>query len=140
VRIVFRFFVCANEKRCEVAAHESFSLAGPTGLEPATSGVRVPQVLRDDEPEPWTRQELAVLMGPALRRYEKEQREWNAKVATEKQNRGKRSPSFIPLRGLCSSAITRSCGPKTTARSIGKRSRWTRPPCAAASNSTSTRT
>jgi integrase len=64
-------------------------------------GVRVPQVLRDDEPEPWTRQELAVLMGPALRRYEKEQREWNAKVATEKKNRGKRSPSFIPLRGLC---------------------------------------
>jgi integrase len=64
-------------------------------------GVRVPQVLREDEPEPWTRQELAVLMGPALRRYEKEQREWNAKVATEKKNRGKRSPSFIPLRGLC---------------------------------------
>jgi len=64
-------------------------------------GVRVPQVLRDDEPEPWTRHELEVLMGPALRRYEKEQREWNAKIATEKKNRGKRSPSFIPLRGLC---------------------------------------
>ncbi|MEO8381778.1 MAG: hypothetical protein ABI779_19105 [Acidobacteriota bacterium] len=64
-------------------------------------GVRVPQVLREDEPEPWTRHELGVLMGPALRRYEKEQREWNAKVATEKKNRGKRSPSFIPLRGLC---------------------------------------
>ena len=62
-------------------------------------GVRVPQVLRDDEPAPWTRHELEVLMGPALRRYEKEQREWNAKVATEKKNRGKRSPSFIPLRG-----------------------------------------
>ena len=29
----------ANEKRREVAAHESFRLAGPTGLEPATSGV-----------------------------------------------------------------------------------------------------
>ena len=64
-------------------------------------GVRVPQVVRDDEPEPWTRHELAVLMGPALRRYEKEQREWNAKVATEKKNRGLRSPSFIPLRGFC---------------------------------------
>jgi hypothetical protein len=38
-------------------------------------GVRVPQVLRDDEPEPWTRHELEVLMGSALRRYEKEQRE-----------------------------------------------------------------
>src|SRR5687768_8010530 len=28
-----------NTKRREVAAHESFRLAGPTGLEPATSGV-----------------------------------------------------------------------------------------------------
>ena len=28
-----------NTKRREVAAHESFNLAGPTGLEPATSGV-----------------------------------------------------------------------------------------------------
>ena len=64
-------------------------------------GVRVPQVIRDDEPEPWSWHEFGVLMGPALRRYEKEQREWNAKVATEKKNRGKRSPSFVPLRGLC---------------------------------------
>ena len=29
----------AKEKRREVAARESFNLAGPTGLEPATSGV-----------------------------------------------------------------------------------------------------
>jgi hypothetical protein len=46
-------------------------------------GVRVPQVLRDDESEPLKRQEFGMLMGPALRRYEKEQREWNAKVATD---------------------------------------------------------
>jgi hypothetical protein len=29
----------AQQKSRQVAAHESFSLAGPTGLEPATSGV-----------------------------------------------------------------------------------------------------
>jgi hypothetical protein len=52
-------------------------------------GVRVPQVLRDEESEPGTRHELAVLMEPALRRYKKEQREWNAKFATEKKNRSR---------------------------------------------------
>lgn len=64
-------------------------------------GVRVPQVVRDEEPEPWTPKELSVIMGPALSRYEKEQRAWNEKVAQEKKNRGLRSPSFVPLRGLC---------------------------------------
>lgn len=64
-------------------------------------GVRVPQVVRDDEPEPWTRRELGVIMGPALREYEREQAAWNAKVAQEKKNRGLRSPSYLPLRGLC---------------------------------------
>ena len=64
-------------------------------------GVRVPQVARDDEPEPWTPKELAVIMGPALKRYEKEQRAWDAKVAQEKKNRGLRSPSYVPLRGFC---------------------------------------
>jgi hypothetical protein len=44
-------------------------------------GVRVPQVLRDDESEPWTRHWLDVLMGPALRRYEQEQRAWNGRAA-----------------------------------------------------------
>ena len=39
VRVVFAVFAAAKAKRREVAAHESFRLAGPTGLEPATSGV-----------------------------------------------------------------------------------------------------
>jgi integrase len=64
-------------------------------------GVPIPQVVHDDEPEPWSRRELAVLMGPALREYEREQSAWNAQVAQEKKNRGLRSPSYIPLRGLC---------------------------------------
>jgi len=64
-------------------------------------GVHVPQVVRDDEPEPWTPQELAVILGPALDEYEREQAAWNAQVAREKKSRGLRSPSFLPLRGLC---------------------------------------
>lgn len=64
-------------------------------------GVRVPQVPRNDEPEPWTHHELAVIIGPALDEYEREQAAWNAKVATEKASRGLRSPSLLPLRGLC---------------------------------------
>jgi hypothetical protein len=64
-------------------------------------GVPVPQVVHEDEPEPWSRLELGILMGPALREYEAEQAVWNARVAQEKKNRGLRSPSFIPLRGLC---------------------------------------
>ena len=64
-------------------------------------GVIVPTVVRDDEPTPWTRRELGIIMGPALRQYEREQADWNAKVAQEKKNRGLRSPSYIPLRGLC---------------------------------------
>src|SRR6185436_1041745 len=39
VRVVFALSAAAKNKRREVAAHESFRLAGPTGLEPATSGV-----------------------------------------------------------------------------------------------------
>jgi hypothetical protein len=61
----------------------------------------LPQVVHDDEPEPWSRLELGILMGPALREYEAEQAAWNARVAQEKKNRGLRSPSYIPLRGLC---------------------------------------
>lgn len=45
--------------------------------------------------------ELGILMGPALRACEAEESAWNARVAHEKKNRGLRSPSFIPLRGLC---------------------------------------
>jgi integrase len=64
-------------------------------------GVRVPQVPHGDEPEPWTQHELGVIIGPALVQYEREQAAWNAKVANEKANRGLRSPSLLPLRGLC---------------------------------------
>jgi hypothetical protein len=39
VRLLFGFLAPEKHKRREVAAHESFRLAGPTGLEPATSGV-----------------------------------------------------------------------------------------------------
>ena len=39
VRFVFAFRVATRAKRREVAAHESFRLAGPTGLEPATFSV-----------------------------------------------------------------------------------------------------
>lgn len=63
--------------------------------------VRLPQVIRDDTPEPWTKYEVAVIMGPALDEYEREQAAWNAKVAKDKANRGLRSPSAVPLRGLC---------------------------------------
>jgi hypothetical protein len=39
VRVVFTFRAAAKYKRREVVAHEYFKLAGPTGLEPTTSGV-----------------------------------------------------------------------------------------------------
>ncbi|MEO8381779.1 MAG: hypothetical protein ABI779_19110, partial [Acidobacteriota bacterium] len=39
VRLIFAFRAAAKAKRREVAAREYFNLAGPTGLEPATSGV-----------------------------------------------------------------------------------------------------
>lgn len=64
--------------------------------------VRVPSVPRDNaNPTPWTWEELAVIMGPALREYERQQAEWNAKVALEKKNRSKRCPSYVPMRGYC---------------------------------------
>ena len=65
------------------------------------AGVRVPQVLDRDAPDPWTTNELAVLIGPALAEYEREQAAWNAIVARDKVNRGLRSPSHMPLRGFC---------------------------------------
>lgn len=64
-------------------------------------GVRVPQVPRHDEPDPWTPHELAVILGPALDEYEREQAAWNARVSKEKASRGLRSPSLLPMRGLC---------------------------------------
>jgi integrase len=75
-------------------------------------GVRVPQVKRDDEPEPWSSHELAVIMGPALDEYEHEQAAWNALVAKDKANRGLRSPSRVPLRGLCLVAYFTMMRPK----------------------------
>jgi hypothetical protein len=52
-------------------------------------------------PVTWTKRELAVILGPAMDQFEREQAAWNAKVAGEKANRGLRSPSDLPLRGFC---------------------------------------
>jgi integrase len=60
-----------------------------------------PQVLKSDMPVTWTKRELAVLLGPAMDQYEREQAAWNAKVAAEKRTRSLRSPSLVPLRGYC---------------------------------------
>jgi integrase len=60
-----------------------------------------PVVVKNDAPVTWTKKELAVILGPAMNEYEKEQASWNAKVAVEKSNRGLRSPSLVPLRGFC---------------------------------------
>src|ERR1051326_1826151 len=75
-------------------------------------GVRVPQAPRDDEPEPWTGHELSVIRGPALAEYEREQNVWNAIVAKDKTNRGLRTPSYVPLRGLCLVAYYTMMRPK----------------------------
>jgi integrase len=75
-------------------------------------GVRVPQVKKEDEPEPWSPHELAVIMGPALDEYEHEQAAWNTLVAKDKANRGLRSPSRVPLRGLCLVAYFTMMRPK----------------------------
>ena len=75
-------------------------------------GVRVPQAPRDDEPEPWTGHELSVILGPALAEYEREQNVWNAIVAKDKTNRGLRTPSYVPLRGLCLVAYYTMMRPK----------------------------
>ena len=65
------------------------------------SDIILPPAPRNGDPQPWTRKELGVIMGPALREYEADQAAWNAKVAQEKKNRGLRSPSVVPLRGYC---------------------------------------
>lgn len=75
-------------------------------------GVRVPQVPRDDEPDPWSQHELAVILGPALDEYEREQGAWNALVAKDKSNRGLRCPSVVPMRGLCLVAYFTMMRPK----------------------------
>jgi hypothetical protein len=64
-------------------------------------GVRVPQVIRKDMPEPWSKYEVSVILGPAMAEFEREQAAWNAKVAQDKANRGYRCPSVVPLRGHC---------------------------------------
>jgi integrase len=64
-------------------------------------GIILPPAPRNGDPQPWTRKELAIIMGPALRAYEADQAAWNAKVEQEKKNRGLRSPSVVPLRGYC---------------------------------------
>jgi integrase len=75
-------------------------------------GVRVPQVIREDTPEPWSKYEVSVIMGPAMAEFEREQAAWNAKVAQDKANRGYRCPSVVPLRGLCLIAYLTLMRPK----------------------------
>jgi hypothetical protein len=41
-------------------------------------GVRLPLVIRDDWPEPWSKYEVAVIMGPAMEEFAREQAAWNA--------------------------------------------------------------
>lgn len=65
------------------------------------SDIILPPAPRNGDPQPWTRRELGIIMGPALLEYEADQAAWNAKVAEEKKNRGLRSPSAVPLRGYC---------------------------------------
>jgi integrase len=60
-----------------------------------------PQVRKNTAPVTWTKRELAVILGPAMDQFEREQAAWNAKVAGEKANRGLRCPSDLPLRGFC---------------------------------------
>jgi integrase len=72
-------------------------LPGPHSL----GKVPRPVVTKSDMPVTWTKRELAVILGPALDEYEREQARWNAQVASEKSARGLRSPSALPLRGFC---------------------------------------
>jgi hypothetical protein len=95
-------------------------------------GVPVPQVVHDDEPEPWSHLELGILMGQALRAYEAEQAAWNARVAHEKKNRGLRSPSYpVPRQAPRADerrtppGVRRSCFRRHAARALP---RITRPP------------
>lgn len=72
-------------------------MAGPHSL----GKVPRPTVGKTDMPVTWTKRELAVILGPAMDAYEREQGEWAAHVAREKSARARRSPSVVPLRGLC---------------------------------------
>jgi integrase len=60
-----------------------------------------PVVVKSDAPVTWTKKELAVILGPAMDEYEREQARWNARVEADKSARGLRSPSVVPLRGFC---------------------------------------
>lgn len=64
-------------------------------------GVRRPQVVKNDSPVIWSKQELAVLLGPAMDAYEKEQALWNASVGRTSGTGSLRQESYAPLRGLC---------------------------------------
>jgi integrase len=72
-------------------------LPGPHAL----GKVPRPVVVKSDSPVTWTKRELAVILGPALDEFEREQVRWNARVAADKSARGLRSPSTVPLRGFC---------------------------------------
>jgi hypothetical protein len=81
---------------------------------PAGDGMR--QLVRfvngKQPPEPCSLYEVAVIMGPAMNEFEREQAAWNAKVAHDKANRGYRCPSAVPLRALCLVAYLTLMRPK----------------------------
>jgi len=62
--------------------------------------VRLPKVVKNDAPVTWTKKEFAILMGPALDEYEREQARWNANVGNVEGTGSLRAPSHVPLRGM----------------------------------------
>lgn len=64
------------------------------------SDVRLPTVKKSDEPVIWTREELAVMTGPALDQWEREQGAWNQRVGKVEGTGSLRAPSHVPLRGM----------------------------------------
>ena len=66
----------------------------------ALADVRLPSVKKSDDPVIWARHELAVITGPALDQWEREQAKWNDKVGKVKGTGSLRAPSHLPLRGM----------------------------------------
>jgi integrase len=67
----------------------------------ALGRVPLPVVRPSGLPVTWTKEELGVILGPAMDEYEREQARWNA-MAPERSAKGSLvAESHVPLRGLC---------------------------------------
>jgi integrase len=66
----------------------------------ALADVRLPSAKKSDTPVTWTRAELAVITGPALDQWEREQAAWNGRVGKVEGTGSLRAPSHMPLRGM----------------------------------------